>query len=65
MDRIKRKHQGQIEINDLVAEAISNAAARRHQIIDADEQAADVKGGLSQIKPPIVLGIIINPPSCL
>lgn len=35
MDAISRKHQSQIEINDLIAEAVVNAEARRHEAIAA------------------------------
>lgn len=58
----------QIEINELIAQSVSNAAARRNQAIEAedtlvslsDEQATDVKGGL--LKPIITLGLIACPP---
>ncbi|GET37383.1 hypothetical protein [Microseira wollei] len=72
MDAISRKHQSQIEINDLIAEAVVNAEARRQEAIAAaeeslsDEEAAAVKGGLSTIKPiipPIVMGLIYIPAS--
>lgn len=67
MDAISRKHQSQLEINDLIAEAVVNAEARRNQAEESlsDEQAAAVKGGLAVAKPifpPIVLGIIYVPP---
>jgi hypothetical protein len=53
MNPNQRKYHGQIEITDLVAEAVSNAAARRNQVLDAeeslsplsDEQAGAVTGG--------------------
>jgi len=71
-DAISRKHHSQLEINDLIAEAVVNGEARRHEAIAAaeeslsDEEAAAVKGGLSTIKPiipPIVMGLIYIPPS--
>jgi hypothetical protein len=53
MNHYQRKSYGQIEITDLVAEAVSNAAARRNQVLDSeeslsplsDEQAGVVTGG--------------------
>jgi hypothetical protein len=74
MNPNQRKSHGQIEITDLVAEAVSNAAARRNQVLDSeeplsllsDEQTGSVTGG--QILPPpfpcpgpvIVMGIIAS-----
>ncbi len=37
MNPNQRKYHGQIEITDLVAEAVSNAAARRNQVLDSEE----------------------------
>jgi hypothetical protein len=59
----QRKYHGQIEITDLVAEAVSNAAARRNQVLDSeeslsplsDEQAGSVRGGRI-LQDLIVLG---------
>jgi hypothetical protein len=53
MNHYQRKSHGQIEITDLVAEAVSNAAARRNQVLDSeeplsllsDEQTGSVTGG--------------------
>jgi hypothetical protein len=53
MNHYQRKSHGQIEITDLVAEAVSNATARRKQVLDSeeslsplsDEQAGAVTGG--------------------
>jgi len=58
----------QIQINELIAQSVSNAAARRSQVIEAeetlvslsDEQATDVKGGL--VKPITTIGLIAWPP---
>ena len=66
MDAISRKHQSQLDINDLIAEAVVNAEVRRNQAEESlsDEQAAAVKGGLSVAKPiipPIVMGLIYIP----
>ena len=63
MNPNQRKYHGQIEITDLVAEAVSNATARRNQVLDAeeslsplsDEQAGSVTGG-GILQDLIVLG---------
>ena len=60
MNPNQRKYHGQIEITDLVAEAVSNAAARRNQVLDSeeslsplsDEQAGAVTGG--QLPPDLI-----------
>jgi hypothetical protein len=67
MNPNQRKSHGQIEITDLLAEAVSNAAVRRKQVLDSeeplsslsDEQAKSVSGG--QILPisPITPGMRI------
>jgi len=53
MDENQRKHNGQIEIADLISEAVSNATARRNQVLDSEEplsllsdaQAKGIVGG--------------------
>jgi hypothetical protein len=47
MEANSRKKPSQLEINDLIAEAVVNAEARRNQAEEfvSDEQAAAVKGG--------------------
>jgi hypothetical protein len=60
MNHYQRKYHGQIEITDLVAEAVSNAAARRNQVLDSEEplsplsaeQAGAVTGG--QVPPDLI-----------
>jgi hypothetical protein len=49
MDANSRKKPSQFEINDLIAEAVVNAEARRNQTEEllSDEEAAAVKGGTS------------------
>jgi len=37
MNSSKRKYHSQIEITDLVAEAVSNATAGRNQVLDSEE----------------------------
>ncbi len=63
MNPNQRKSHGQIEITDLLAEAVSNAAVRRKQVLDSeeplsslsDEQAGGVTGGLF-VQDVILLG---------
>jgi hypothetical protein len=47
MDANSRKKPSQLEINDLIAEAVVNAEARRNEAEEllSDEQAGEVKGG--------------------
>jgi hypothetical protein len=47
MDANSRKKPSQLEINDLIAEAVVNAEARRNQAVEllSDEELATVKGG--------------------
>ena len=65
---MKKKHQSRIEIADLISEAVSNATARRNQVLDSEEplpslseaQAEGVVGGHGDfivpdnLIPPIV-----------
>lgn len=65
------KHRSQLEINDLIGDAVNNAVARRSQIDSelsalSDEQARSITGGgiievpkLAFPFPPIVAGMII------
>ena len=66
------ENQGQFKINDLIGEAVENAAARRQQAMDSEmseievspEEAKELKGGKLAIAiPPIVLGIYLPPDS--
>ncbi|MEH2299048.1 hypothetical protein [Nostoc sp.] len=74
MERKERKYNGQIEINDLIDDAVKNAVARRNQGLDSenalsDEEAKNVAGGISALVVPtivgkfpiITLGIVANP----
>lgn len=53
MDINQRKFNSQIEITDLIAEAVQNASARRNQVLDAkepllafsEEEAKGIMGG--------------------
>lgn len=55
MERNNRNCQNQIEICDLIDEAVNNALARRNQVLDANEALSDLSaeeaeniiGGLS------------------
>jgi hypothetical protein len=64
MDANSRKKPTQFEINDLIAEAVVNAEARRNQAEEllSDEELAAVKGGGSTVaadlKPPILFGVL-------
>ena len=64
MDPNSRKKPSQLEINDLIAEAVVNAEARRNKAEEflSDEQIAAVKGGAISlgrvVRPPIRCGII-------
>ncbi len=40
----QRKFNNQIEIADLIGEAVQNASARRNQAIDAEESFLDMSG---------------------
>ena len=68
MDGNQIKYRGQVEINDLIGNAVNNAVARRNQAIDSedslsalcDEEAASVAGGGAggqTIRPTIAGGI--------
>jgi hypothetical protein len=70
MDANSRKKPSQLEINDLIAEAVVNAEARRNQAEEllSDEEAAAVKGGSSLVEyvkyeVPIIItcGVMIAP----
>lgn len=67
MDGISKNHHDRVKITDLIAEAVSNAEARRYQITDveaslSDAEAATFKGGLSVPVKPIILGRMSCPP---
>jgi hypothetical protein len=61
MDANSRKKPSQLEINDLIAEAVVNAESRRNQAEEllSDEELATVKGGYTSfgMKPrfPILI----------
>ncbi len=61
MDSNSRKKPSQLEINDLIAEAVVNAEARRNQAGEllSDEELATVKGGYTSfgMRPKFVIPI--------
>lgn len=67
------KSNRQIQINDLIDDAINNAIARRQDGLSelTDEQAGDIAGGLASastkiINPGIItVGIIALPPTTM
>ncbi|MEH2237028.1 hypothetical protein [Nostoc sp.] len=65
---MERKYNGQLEINDLIDDAVKNAVERRNQGLDSedalsDEEMKSVAGGITSnvIKPPILIGIVAYP----
>jgi bacteriocin-like protein len=64
MDANSRKKPSQLEINDLIAEAVVNAEARRNQAVEllSDEELAAIKGGYAsfgmKVNFPITAGMI-------
>lgn len=64
MDANQRNYKGQLEINDLIGDAIDNAVARRHQVTDSqdalsalsDEKAGSITGGSTFLDEIIKIG---------
>ncbi|MEI1377240.1 hypothetical protein PQG02_11285 [Nostoc sp. UHCC 0926] len=72
MERKERKYNSQIEINNLIDDAVKNAVTRRNEVLDSEnallsmseEEAKSVAGGVSALilgKCPITIGIVANP----
>ncbi|MEH1872691.1 hypothetical protein [Nostoc sp.] len=74
MEAKERKYNNQIEINDLIDDAVKNALTRRNEVLDSeeallamsDEEAKSVAGGASKLVilgkfPIITIGIIAEP----
>ncbi len=61
-----RKHNNQVEINDLIDDAVNNALVRRSEALLplSDEEAQSISGGTGGTTSllPAVLGVIIKPP---
>jgi hypothetical protein len=59
-----------MKINDLIGGAVSNAIARRNQVLNlevdcmvlSDREAAEVGGGVTSGKEPLIAGGISIPP---
>ncbi|MBN3949505.1 MAG: hypothetical protein V7K14_14135 [Nostoc sp.] len=73
MEAKERKYNSQIEINDLIDDAVKNAVTRRNEVLDSeeallsmsDEEAKSVAGGVGIIPgiliKPFIIGLIANP----
>ena len=67
MDATQKKYKGQVEINDLIDEAVNNAVSRRNQVVNSQdalsvlshEQAGSITGG--QESKPIAMGRVDRP----
>ncbi len=72
-------HNNPIEINDLIDDAVKNAATRRNEALNSEEgllsiseeEAKNIAGGTwcvpiiqgAIIKPPLIIGVIVLPPN--
>lgn len=64
MERSQSKYNGQLEINDLIGDAVKNAVFRRHQVVDSedvfsalsDEEAGSIAGGMTKPIEAIIAG---------
>jgi len=62
-ERNQRHLKNQIEITDLIAEAVIHASARRNQFLDAEESLSELsdeekKGIHGGLLPRIIIGLI-------
>ena len=70
MDGNQRKYKGQVEINDLIGDAVKNAVFRRNEVIGSedalsalsDEEAGNIAGGITKPIEPIMAGLIACEP---
>ncbi|MEH1920015.1 hypothetical protein [Nostoc sp.] len=78
MEAKERKYNIQIEINDLIDDAVKNAVTRRNEALNSEEslllmsdkEAKSVAGGESKLVPiilgkifiPITIGLVANDP---
>jgi hypothetical protein len=68
MEAKERNYNSQIEISDLIDDAVKNAVTRRNEVLNSeeallsmsDEEAKSVSGGESKLVP-IILGKIFIP----
>ncbi|MEH2361984.1 hypothetical protein [Nostoc sp.] len=59
---MERKYNSQLEINDLIDDAVKNAVTRRNEVLDSEEallsmseeEAKSVAGGVSALTPTII-----------
>ncbi len=64
MDANQRNYKGQVEINDLIGDAVNNAVFRRNEVIDSEDalsalsndEAGSIAGGISISIKPILVG---------
>lgn len=65
-------HNSSIEINDLINDAVKNAATRRNEALDSektlssisDKEAKNITGGISKCFGPfITIGLIVPDPA--
>lgn len=64
MDGNQRKYRGQLEINDLISDAVKNAVFRRNEVIDlenalsalSNDEAGSIVGGITKANEPIYAG---------
>ncbi len=75
MEAKERKYNSQIEIDDLIDDAVKNAVTRRNKVLDSEEallsmseeEAKTVAGGVLSVDiisyklPHIIIGIVANP----
>ncbi len=69
MDVSQKKYKSQVEINDLIDDAVKNAVSRRSEVMDSedvlsalsDEEAGSIAGGIT-IEQPTQIGIIAYDP---
>lgn len=69
MEANKRKHNSQVEINDLIDDAVNNALARRNEALGSEdallavseEEAKNIAGGIV-VTGYTTIGIIARPP---
>lgn len=63
MNDNNRKHNNQVEIHDLIDDAVNHALVRRSEALLplSDEEAQSISGGTTSLLPT-VHGVIIKPP---
>lgn len=64
MDANQRNYKGQLEINDLIGDAVKNAVSRRNEVIDSEDalsalsndEVRSIAGGITIPIEPIIAG---------